>query len=145
MAVDGIQIRGDKELIAKLQNLSKKGAKAACRKATRKGANVILKEARARAPVGPTGNFKKGIKLKPKTTGNIVSTWVRATAPHSALLEYGTKDRKTKAGKSTGKMPVSHFMQLVAKDTGPEALEVTKQSLGILIEQAARGDGTGGV
>lgn len=143
MAAAGITVQGDKELIAKLQNLSKKGAKAALRKGTRVGATMILKAARAAAPVGPTGNYKKGIKLKPRQKANVVSTWVRATAPHSSLLEFGTKDRHTKAGKYTGRGPALHVMKKVADATGQRALDTTVKHVAVLIEQAAKGDGSG--
>ncbi len=141
---DTIRLQGGPELIAKLQNMAKKGAKACLRKSTRKGANVILKEYRSINPPNDlTGRWRKGLKLKPKTSGNRVSTWVRSVDQKAFWEEYGTQERHHKSGKSVGKMPAAHPGKRVVADVGQQALDVTVADLAIQIETTLKADGNG--
>ena len=61
-------------------------------------------EIREAYPRGPTGNLKKRVQtFYPGST--VLAGIVKSTAPHSHLYEFGTRDRKTKAGANRGRMP----------------------------------------
>lgn len=55
------------------------------------GAKTFQQAAKSNAPVGPTGNLKKGIKTSflPSLWGNPRSAMCKSSAPHDHLLEYG--------------------------------------------------------
>lgn len=58
-----ITLSGDRQLLAKLDRLSKKDSRAVVRKAARKAAKPVMQQARANAPV-KTGALKKSIKVR---------------------------------------------------------------------------------
>ncbi len=139
-------LKGDKELIRKLKELGDKGAKRALRKAERKGAAPIRKAARAEASAHrKTGRFIRSIKTVSRTKKGTVSTTVRAVggeegAPHAGFLEFGTKARRTKRGKSTGRMPALGPMTKAYKQEGQNALDIAAAELKVQIEvEATRG------
>jgi HK97 gp10 family phage protein len=66
------------------------------------------------APQGPTGNLKKGVKVKQmdKRGDNPKSVIVKSTSPHDHLVEYGTSERYQKTtGRYTGVMPRHPFFR----------------------------------
>lgn len=64
MAKQTVIITGDKKVNRMLRRLSAKEGKAAVRKAARPALKPLLKEARANAPKGATGQLKKNVKIK---------------------------------------------------------------------------------
>lgn len=57
-----------------------------------KMANKIASEAKARAPLGPTGNLKSSIKaIKGRNAGLALAVVDAKIAPHRHLVEYGTE------------------------------------------------------
>lgn len=132
-------VKGDAELIAKLKMLRGSKLKSILRKTTRKGARRIWSAVKSAAPVGPTGNYKRGIKMKTKVLkdGN-VATWVRGTARHSTLLEKGTKERVQKStGRATGRGPALKIMADAARSVGQAAMDVVIVETGKEIERLA--------
>ena len=113
------------------------------RKATRDGVAAVHAAAVRAAPIRATGNLRKGImqEFDEKTC----SGKVRATAPHSHLVEFGTRERVTaplrkKALKIadgfvrgftfTGKMPKKPFMR--------PAIEKERPNIEAQIERAVK-------
>lgn len=136
-----MSVAGDKALLARLQALRGPKIKAILRKTTRKGARLLWAEAKSRAPVGPTGNYRRQIKMRTKVLkdGN-VATMVRATAPHAALVEMGSKERMQKAtGRCTGRMPAMAVMEQAARAKGQQAADLVMQETAAEIERAASG------
>jgi HK97 gp10 family phage protein len=82
------------------------------RSISRKGARVVVKEARAKTPVGETGNLKRSIQVilprKRSSPGVLVGASVkggnRGSGYHSHFLAEGTAKRRTKKGANRGKM-----------------------------------------
>jgi hypothetical protein len=91
-------------------------AKVHIRSALRKTINPFLPEFRAAAPKR-TGGLKKSPITKAefdRVSGNWTARvgYGRSKTKmghHAILVNDGTKERKTKTGKSTGKMPATHF------------------------------------
>jgi HK97 gp10 family phage protein len=93
-------IQGDKELIAKLQALSKKHAGGAIRKGSRAGSKIIASAMKANAPV-KTGALKASIKVRalPRRK-NVTGTRVIETAYYAGFVEFKTKHNEAKQGGS---------------------------------------------
>ena len=113
------------------------------RKATREGIAAVHAAAVRAAPIRATGNLRRGIvqEFDEKTC----SGKVRATAPHSHLVEFGTRERVTaplrkKALKIaegfvrgftfTGKMPKKPFLR--------PAMEKERTAIEANIERAVK-------
>ena len=107
------------------------------------GAKVVAAAARAKAPQGPSGNLKKGVKAKllrqisnyPRSAAAAVD---RKIAPHAYIIEYGTKPRYQKSGRYTGIGPAQPFFR-PAVDTNKGRIQdevITK--LGNLIDSAMK-------
>lgn len=52
-------------------------------------------------PTGPTGNLKKGVKVRQANGGAVVIS----AAPHAHLYEFGTQARQDDLGRNRGSMP----------------------------------------
>jgi len=92
---------GDKELEAKLLELSSRKAGEAARRAVRLGSTPMLQGMRGAIPRGPTGNLRRALKRKinrnSKMKGNPYTANVFVAAPHAHLVRWGTKGpRKVK-------------------------------------------------
>jgi len=115
------KVEGAKDIIISLEKYKDK-IRPEIQKALDKGAQIIADEAKRIAPLGPTGNLKKGIYAKEmpykKYSPSVAIVTVdRHIAPHSHLVEFGTGVRigkKGKAGyigKSFGIMPARPFLR----------------------------------
>ncbi len=79
-------------------------------------AKQVADDARSNAPLGPTGNLKRGIVAKTlRRIGNEPAPSIAAIdfriAPHAHLIEFGTVERHQKSGKSTGVSPAHPFFR----------------------------------
>jgi len=123
MAKTDLSLEGFEELEAALDaliELSSNGTgKGALQRALNKAAKPILDAAKTAAPDGPTGNLKESIVVSRKVTDsarptkikNGVGVYVRTTAPHAHLVEFGTGPRHKKStGQYVGEMPPNPFM-----------------------------------
>ena len=125
----GIDLRGDADLIKKLKKLSTKTGIATLKKALRKAGNKIKTDVKREAPVA-TGNLKRSIKVfndgsMASRGGALIRVGAdRRIAPHAHLVEFGTEDRQldkpsvvTLASGQvftithTGKMPANNFFE----------------------------------
>ncbi len=70
----------------------------------RQATEDAAREIAATYPKGPTGNLQKRVKTIYPAEAALIGV-VKSTAPHSHLWEFGTKERKTRAGANRGKMP----------------------------------------
>lgn len=97
-----MQMVGGKELDRALKELPKAMQKSTLVSAMRKAAQPVLKDARARAPVGATGNLKKSLAIGTKLTGRQAKGRSRAksipqifigarwpTGAHAHIIEFG--------------------------------------------------------
>ncbi|EHG22289.1 HK97 gp10 family phage protein [Selenomonas infelix ATCC 43532] len=113
------------------------------RQATRDGVAAVHAAAVRTAPIRATGNLRKGIEQE--FDEKTCSGKVRATAPHSHLVEFGTRERVTapirkkalKIGEGfvrgwtfTGKMPKKPFMR--------PAIEKERPNIEARIEKAVK-------
>ena len=111
--------------------------------ALKPAAQIVAKEARKTAPVGPTGNLRKGIraeKAKAQKPGTILWHAV-SKAQHAYLVGFGSTksgERFTKDGRSTGVMPANPFMSRAADRMERRAKRVAERLLWRGIRQAAR-------
>lgn len=86
------------------------------RKVIADGTKAVRDRAVQTAPKGPTGKLRKGIKSS--LVGDGREGLVTSTAPHSALVEYGTDNRvtyprKSKVLKFTWKGKVRYFRSVL--------------------------------
>lgn len=118
-------------------------AQAGIRKAIADGVRATHAAAVAKAPYGPTGNLKAGIKMEIKGSYGEV----KSTAPHSHIVEFGTGPRITAPRRKkallingnfvrgdiyNGKMPAKPFMR--------PAIEQERPSIEAKIEEAVKGE-----
>jgi len=135
MASNGVKLEGFDEIEAALDALiemSTKGTgKGALQRAMNKAAKPILDAAKAKAPEGPTGNLKESIIISRKVTDsarptqikNGVGVYVRTTAPHAHLVEFGTGPRfKNSTGQYVGEMPPNPFLSEAFDSTAEEVV-----------------------
>lgn len=83
-------------------------------KIVRRYSRKVARDAKARAPVGPTGNLKASIRSRYFMKSGPASTvFPRGRkAGHRHLVEYGTRTRTQKRTKrKTGRMPARPFMK----------------------------------
>ncbi|MCH7411156.1 HK97 gp10 family phage protein [Belliella sp. DSM 111904] len=123
----GIDLRGDADLIKKLKKVQTKTGIAAIKKALRKAGNKIKNSVKQNAPID-SGNLKRSIKVfndnsRGSKGGALLRVGAdRKIAPHAHLVEFGTDERQlnkpsiitistgqTFTVKHTGKMPANDF------------------------------------
>jgi len=113
----GVIVTGDKVLDALLAGLEPKLQKKLSRQATRKAAkDIVLPEARNRVPVD-TGDLDdsltvRAVKRSRGKIGHMVTTrdgFFKGDQFYGAMLEFGTKERKHKSGKSVGSIQPHSF------------------------------------
>ena len=149
MATAGIDIRGDRQLRRNLTDLAGKVARKTMRKGLSKGTQVIVKEARGRAP-RETGLLRRSIGKKVityKQSGTMVGVVgikknVVGSGPdgekrwpfnYAHLVEFGTYSKHSKAGGP------SAFMRPALDTKRAEALRVVRdKTLQELEKEAAR-------
>ena len=112
------KVEGINETINDLENmeLSFRQKKAVLVKAMRASAQPMLKQARTDVPKGPTGNLRKGIKVRsakirnPKNT--IAAAQIGNFAPHAHWISYGTGPRtRTSDGKYLGMVAPNFYFE----------------------------------
>ena len=119
MSLFDVEIMGQTEFAATLLALAKCLPNEKVQPVLMEGAKIIAADAKRRAPKGPTGNLKKGIKAKflRQIGAYPRSAAVVSNAPHDHLVEYGTAPRTQKTtGRFTGTMPAHPFFR-TAVDT----------------------------
>lgn len=113
----GAIITGDKELNSKLAGLPLKLQKKLARQATRKSAkNIVLPAAKANAPVD-TGLLEESLTVRALKGGRgrvgaIVTTregMFQGDQFYGGMMEFGTKERQHKSGKSVGRIQPNGF------------------------------------
>jgi len=109
-----VEIEGDEELIRKLKGMSKGFSSKALLHAVTQGAEIVEREAKARAPVrkgGKGGTLRRSITtMTLKETSKLAKVAVgwrkgkasRTDAFYGIMIEKGTKPRHKKRRKSTG-------------------------------------------
>lgn len=156
MAADGIQIEGMEKLLKRLDSFPPKIRRRIQRKVIRKAGAPFLREAKRRAPVGPTGNLRRSFmgpkarKIKMLPDGQIHGKFgaVYTVAPHQHLVERGTVRRfrgKRKIGRklyayggaTTGVMPPKPFARQAWMAVQGRAGRVLRDTLGDEIEKEA--------
>jgi HK97 gp10 family phage protein len=134
-SVDGVE-----DVVRKLQSLTPKLQAQALRKATREGAKVIQREAKALAPV-QTGALRDSIKVKAgKRKKGRISTLIqvgqgdfKGDTFYGAMVEYGTR-----------RMPARPFMTPAYESKGNAAKNVAVAEIERALERIVRGMSIGG-
>lgn len=143
------ELSGFEELDGRLTSLIEMSSKATGRNALQRAlnasANPILTAAKAAAPVGPTGNLRDSLVISRKAHDGAknakvkdgVGVFVRSTAPHAHLVEFGTGPRVHKSsGKSVGVMPPNPFLSRAFDESKDQALSQMGANVGAEIEKA---------
>lgn len=105
-------------LTQQLRMMGSKVERKVMRKSLKAGAGVILRAAKALAPVGRTKNLKKsmaisrGVRIRKYPHGTMMAVlgpgW--PLGAHGPIVEEGTKMRRTRSGASRGRMPAMPFL-----------------------------------
>lgn len=132
MAKQGVTIEGDEELIRKMRNLGDAVKGSQPERLYLRAAKVIRDDAKERAPVGPTGNLRRGIVAKVldrmgrKVAPAMVGINFRI-APHAHLLEFGTV-----------KMSPRAFFRPAVRAQEQRVKDILRKGFKKIIEKAAR-------
>lgn len=144
MAQANVQLTGFKELSRKLETLGRKRGKVVVRKAVNKAATPMVKAARRLAPVGETGNLKRGLTkaVRSYKAGALIVAFIgnkrgQGGAAHAHLVEFGTVERYHKSGKSVGAMPAKPFMRPAFDQTKDQQLSILAREIGAGLEKEA--------
>lgn len=108
-----VEIVGEEEMLRTIKDLAKCLPNDKVEQVMMEGAKIVADDAKTRAPMGATGNLKKGIRakfLKPISMNPRAAAAV-SNAPHDHLVEYGTAPRTQKNGRYTGAMPAHPFFR----------------------------------
>ena len=145
-----VDIQGDEELIRKLNGMSKGFRSKALLHAVTQGAEIVEREAKARAPVrkgGKGGTLRRSIttvKLKSASKlAKVAVSWRKGKASRTAafygiMLEKGTRSLRRKDGARTGTGPERAFL-IPAYESKREAVaREIKVQLTRLIRRAAK-------
>lgn len=121
-----------------------------------KGAQIITREVRKRAPVGPTENLKKAVRTKKlkrwfSAPAPSIATIDRKKAPHAWLVTHGTSGVRrvepphftTLGGQrvkitQTGIMPPNRFFGDSVEAKKGEVLAYLEKAVGKLLEEAMK-------
>lgn len=142
-----VTIKGDKALEKKLADLDAKVQKKIARSALNKSMTVIQRGIKAAVPshmksirqsIGKRNkkNRRKGVS-EAKVGVNVAKKGEKQV-PHAHLIAGGTKDRYTKAGKYTGKIIATPFVERGYKASESAAIEKLKQATLEGIEKEAK-------
>jgi HK97 gp10 family phage protein len=112
MATVTIKVEGLEDLKKHLDGLANAAATRVGKNTMRSGARVIVRHAKARAPVGKTGRLKNSIKVVEQTReqrlAGIVTAYAGTRLFYGRLLELGTSRMAPKA-----------FLRPAADENGP--------------------------
>jgi len=139
-----VKLKGDKELERTIKKLSKCLEPDEVESVFLKGAKAIARDAKSRAPRGPTGNLKKAIVAKTlRRIGNKPAPAIAAVdygkAPHAHLVEYGTGPRyQKKTGRYTGQMPARPFFRPAWDENKDRVLKKIVEELEEKVERAMK-------
>ena len=118
-----LQLSGSAETLRNLRRLATDGRERAIRSAFEAGAEAIVREAKFLAPVA-SGGYRR--RIASYALRRELARRVRAFAPHSHLIEHGTKERHTSSGRSSGRMPAQHVLErAVETSRAAYAMETT--------------------
>ena len=134
------EIEGLGELREQLKRLDDATAGKALRNAAMAAMRIARKDAKKRAPEGPTGNLKRAIKVRSFTgvqgLAAVAGVYVDPRiAPHWHLVEFGTQDRRTKSGKRTGRATPKPFIRPAFDDNRLQIIEKFRSNLAKGIEK----------
>ncbi len=138
--MENFKIKGFKDIEAVLHKMPKKIKRNVLNHAARKGANVILKEARRRAPKSKDRRSGKHLKALLKVgqriakrklpPGEFVVGVLSGQGNHAALMEFGTGPRYQKTtGRYTGQVAAQPFMRPAYDAKKYEAIKVIQAEL----------------
>ena len=123
-----VRVEGLEELQRDLQKLASAVSPKELQPVLKQEAAAFAAKLLPLAPVGPTGNLRKGVRAwTPKITARRPDAMARAgvryrVAPHVHLVEYGTAERYTKAGAYRGYGPARPFIMPLADREMPGIL-----------------------
>ena len=145
-----VDIQGDEELIRKLNGMSKGFRSKALLHAVTQGAEIVEREAKARAP------RRKGVKggtlrrsittVKLKSVSKLAKVAVgwrkgkasRTAAFYGIMIEKGTRTRRKKDGARTGTGPARPFLIPAFESKREQVAREIKVQLTRLIRRAAK-------
>ena len=135
-----VSISGDRELYNAIKALSGKFAPGKVEDFVEKAADIITKQAKENAPVGVTGNLKKGIITKKWISKGyqtiFLSTVDYKISPHAHLVEYG--HRLIIKGQKRGKVKAYPFFRPAVDAKRNEALRIIEDGARKIIQEAGR-------
>lgn len=125
-----IEVEGVKELQAELAKLARKVTGPMAMEALMTAARPLESAMRSTtAFADQTGRLRRSIGTVEAKTRGVAMVKVGARAPHAHLVEFGTKERHTATGKSTGTMPKRPFIRPAFDKTRSRVLAVFRAEI----------------
>lgn len=125
-----IRVDGLEHLDRKLKKLVERATGSQVEKALLKAAQPLEDEMkRTTAFSDVTGNLRGSIGTKKRKRAPDPEVTVGAKAPHAHLVEFGTRLRRHKSGKSTGVMRKRPFMRPAYDKSKREIVDVFRREL----------------
>jgi HK97 gp10 family phage protein len=151
MAKTTVRVEGLSELESAMQELGKSMSKAVMRRAAKKALTPMIETARSivQAQSSDSGGLaesltvatklsKRQAKQARRETKSYSETYAGAGAlPHAHLVEFGTGERFTDSGKSTGAMPAEPFLRPSWDQHKAEMPQAVGRELWVELEKAA--------
>ena len=135
-----VSINGERELYNAIKNLAGRFDPGKIEGFIEKAANVITKQAKENAPVGKTGNLKRGIVTKKWISKGHQTIYLSAVdykiSPHAHLVEYGHK--LIIKGQKRGKVKAYPFFRPAVDAKRDEALRIIENGARKIIQEAGR-------
>ena len=148
-------------LAEQFRQLPKSLAAAAIGAGVKRAMKPAEEELKRQAPVGPTGNLKRGIATKakryPKTGSAVAIVGFRKSGTgkppkegtkrrnkasdktqHQFLVEYGSKPRVTKGGANRGRMPAMHPIEQASRASASQVKALLESEMKLAYEKALK-------
>lgn len=145
-----VRLEGEKEYAQAVRKLVRSVKPDKIEPVLFKAAQMVSRESRKGAPVGPTGNLKKAVRTKRlrryfNSAAPAISAIDRKKAPHAHLVHDGTRGVRIGKrgyppyrGKKFGRMPGNDFHARAWASKRGAVMALIEQSVKTLVEGAVR-------
>lgn len=111
-----IAVLGAKEVQRVFEQLEPKLQRQAMRTVFRRLGNIARGEVISTAPVGASGALRRSVKVRSikrnrnRVGVNVLSSFAGWNQYYGTMLEFGTRERRTRSGKNTGRIAARRWM-----------------------------------
>ena len=137
-----IRVEGVMDVERNLRKLPSRVQKRAIQRALRRGAKVVLVDAKRRVPVD-TGLLRNSLRLRPQRgdaleTGLVLFADQKRGGFHAHLIEFGTKPHRLKGGGMHPGTSPQPFMRPAFDSKKRKSVDIIAKAIGVEIEREAK-------